>query len=165
MPSKKIIFRLLVLSFLLTTVVGIMFGCDSNDKSTSPIEFTYPHVYTGTYKVVENWMTSDSIWSFCNATFTFASDYSFTIKIDTASCVGDFNPCSAKGTYSFTGDSLFIEIDNENYWAELCSIDYGSMHTAEYNADKTGYRYIIDGDYIVFECRGNKYRKIEFYGR
>ncbi|MEW5923182.1 MAG: hypothetical protein AB1746_04270 [Candidatus Zixiibacteriota bacterium] len=165
MLFRKNFIWLLAASMLLSMAVGVMLGCDSNDKSTTPVEFTYPHVYTGTYKAVQNWMQSDSSWTLCTATFTFANDYTFTIKIDTASCVGDFNPCSAKGTYSFNGDSLFIEIDNENYWSELCSIDFGSVHTAEYDPDKTGYRYIIDDDYIVFECRGVKYRKIEFYGR
>ncbi|PKK84102.1 MAG: hypothetical protein CVT49_04720 [candidate division Zixibacteria bacterium HGW-Zixibacteria-1] len=156
--SLKNCFIWLSASFiLLTTAMAFIFGCSSNDKSTSPVEFTYPHTYTGTYKAVENWMTADSIWTYCNATFIFAKDHIFTIVIDTASCEGDFNPCSAQGNYSFSGDSLFIEITNENYRSELCSVEYGSAYT--------GYRYIIDGDYIVFESRGNKYRKIEFKGR
>ena len=157
MPSKKIIFRLLVLSFLLTTVVGIMFGCDSNDKSTSPIEFTYPKQYTGTYRVVENWLTSDSDWTQCQATFSFERDYVFHMWVDKNTILTDKAPCSVEGTYSFTGDSLEITITNTNLYSDVCVVGW---HPG------AKYRYIIDGDYIIFEQRTpDPYRKIELYGR
>jgi hypothetical protein len=144
-------------SILLTTAMALIFGCSSNDKATTPVQFTYPKEYTGTYRVVENWLTPDSDWTQCQATFSFERDYVFHMWVDKGSVVTDKAPCSVEGTYQFTGDSLEITVTNPNLLTDICVLEW---------KPEGKYRYIIDGDYIVFEIRTpDPYRKIEFKGR
>lgn len=156
MLFKRNIFRFLILSIFLTSV-GIMFSCGDDNKSTSPVEFTYPRQYNGTYRIVENWLTSDSDWTQCQAVFSFERDHVFHMWVDIGTILTDKAPCSVEGTFSFTGDSLEITVTNSNLTNAVCLPTWGP---------EAKYRYIIDGDYIVFEQRTpDPYRKIELYGR
>jgi len=157
MSLKKAIFLTFALSILLGATAAIIPGCNSSDKGTTPVEFTYPHVYEGTYRVVNNWQQVDSTWTLCYATFSFEPDYTFHMWIDSTEAGADFDACSVEGSYQFSGDSIAVTITNFNLYQDVCSPDM---------APDAEFRYMVDGDYIVFECREDPpYRKIEIYGR
>jgi len=157
MSVKKSFFRLPAVVIFAIMVSAVMFGCGSDDNGLAPVEFTYSKVYTGTYRVVQNWQASDSSWTECYATFSFESGYGFHMWIDSIFPGVDFDPCSVEGSFNFTGDSLELTITNFNLNQDLCNPDV---------APNAKFRYMIDGDYIIFECREDPpYRKLELYGR
>jgi len=154
--NKKYILPLAAI-VLLAIAVAFIPGCDDNDNILPSVEFSYPKTYTGTYRVVQNWLAADSTWTQAYATFSFESDYTFHMWVDSSYPGVDFDVCSVEGSYAFTGDSLEITISNFNLGQDICVPDVGP---------DAKFRYTIDGDYVVFECRQDApYRKIEMYGR
>jgi len=127
------------------------------DKGTEPVSFRPPGEYSGTYRVVFDWLTNDSTWAQGNVHFNFRTDNSVFMWVSDTGSAGDFHICSVSGTYVFTGDSLILDISNTNLQNDLCN------PTA---SPQGGYKHTIDGDYLVFEIRTpDPYRKIELLGR
>lgn len=148
--------KYLGLIILALLCVFLFLGC-GDDKGTDPVFFSPPGEYNGTYRVVFDWLTSDSTWAQCNVHFNFRADDSVFMWTSDNGSAGDFHICSVSGVYQFTGDSLILDISNTNLENDLCN------PTASPGGS---YRHTVDGDYLVFEIRDwDPYRKIELLGR
>jgi len=148
--------RFFVLFSAVVLTLSIAVTC-SEDNGLGPVFFDPPASYMGTYLATFDWMTGDSSSGMCTAEFEFNTQGSFLMRVEDTGKAGNFNICSVQGIWTFNGDSLFITVTNDNLNQDVCRPD------AKPQAD---FRYMIDGDYIVFESRDtNPYRKIEIYGR
>jgi hypothetical protein len=156
MGERKVLGRLYIVVTLAISFLILLVSCSEEDVS-EPASFNPPQQYTGTYRVVFDWMTPDSSGAQCNITINFRADDSVLMWVDQASGTGDFDICSSKGTYSFRRDTLELNISDPNMGHDLCNP----------SASPDGiFKYTVDGDYLVFELRTpDPYRRIELVGR
>lgn len=145
-----------ILAIIAIAILISAVACD-RDKGTGKVSFKVPGSYTGSYQFIFGWGDPDpSIYKehLDSISIEFSSSNTFVLDVDTSKLARDIC-CDIKGTYRFTGDSLFLTMTSNSSGWDPCAPDHSAQG---------GFTHYIDGDFLVFEIRNtveHTYKKIE----